>query len=236
MSTLVFDIETIGEDWDKIDKITQDYLTRWAKRESFDSDVFQAKVRDIKEGLGFSPLTGEVVALGILDVKQDKGAVYFQAPDRNFQDFEEEGIKFKTMSEQEILQSFWEIAKKYSEFISFNGRSFDVPYLMIRSAIHKIRPSKNLMSNRYANYQDSAALHIDLLEQFTFYGAVRKKPSLHLLCRAFGIKSPKEGDLSGEEVGAAFKEGRYKEIALYNAKDLRATRELYLYWEKYLKF
>ncbi len=32
MSRLIFDIETIGEDFDKLDKTTQDVLTKWIKK------------------------------------------------------------------------------------------------------------------------------------------------------------------------------------------------------------
>jgi len=114
----------------------------------------------MKEKLGLYPLTGEIVAIGVLDVEQDKGVVYFQAPGEEIEDFEENGIKFKAMSEKEMLENFWSGVEQYGEFISFNGRGFDVPYLFARSAVHKVRPSKNLLSNRYLNLQKFDALHI----------------------------------------------------------------------------
>ena len=90
-----------------------------------------------------------------------------------------------------MLEKFWEISRQYDEFISFNGRSFDVPFMMLRSAINKIRPSKNLMGNRYLDRQRDDSLHIDLFDQLNFQGAVRRRDSLHLYTRAFGIESPK---------------------------------------------
>jgi 3'-5' exonuclease len=33
-----------------------------------------------------------------------------------------------------------------------------------------------------------------------------------------------------------FKQGKYAEIARYCARDLYATKELYGYWEKFLKY
>ena len=33
MSTLIFDIETVGDDFDSFDQTTQDGLTRWVRRE-----------------------------------------------------------------------------------------------------------------------------------------------------------------------------------------------------------
>ena len=242
MSKLVFDIETTGEDFDDLDETTREVLTHWIKREfgGGSGDEYQAALEDLKDGLGFSPLTGEIVAIGVLDVEKNKGVVYYQSPGAEIQDVKniktEDGVEFKICSEKEMLEKFWEGAKSYGEFIGFNSRSFDVPFLMVRSAIHGIKPSKNLLSNRYLSSQIFNAKHIDLLDQLTFYGAVyRRKGGLHLWCRAFGIESPKAKGVKGDDVAGLFKSGEYLKIAKYNVDDLRATRELYLKWEEYVK-
>ena len=233
---LVFDIETIGDDFDALDETTQEVLTWWIKKESSSDKEYEIALEDLKNGLGFSPLTGEIVAIGILDCDQNKGAVYYQSPNKEEEEFEEEGIKFKAMPEKEMLESFWKVAEKYQDFISFNGRAFDVPFMVIRSAIHRIRPSKNLMSNRYLSSQIFNAKHIDLLDQLTFNGAVYgRKGGLHLWCRAFGIKSPKADGVTGDDVGRLFEEKKFLDIAKYNVGDLQATKGLYEYWEKYVK-
>jgi len=139
------------------------------------------------------------------------------------------------MTEAEMLKAFWEAASKYDEFVSFNGRAFDAPFLAVRSAINKIRPTKDLMSNRYVSSQKFGAVHIDLLDQLTFYGAVRKKGNLHLWSRAFGIESPKAQGITGDDVGRLFKEKKFLDIAKYNVGDLKATRELYKYWVEYIR-
>lgn len=236
MSQIIFDIETIGEDFESLDETTREVLTNWIRKDSENESEYQKALEDLKNGMGFSPLTGEIAAIGVLDNKTRRTAVFFQAPGENFGEFEENEIKFSQMGEKEMLEKFWEIAEKYKEFVTFNGRSFDVPFLMIRSAVHKIRPTKNLMSNRYLNSQDFSAKHIDLFDQLNFYGAMRRKGNLHLWSRVFGIKSPKAEGITGDDVGKLFKEGKFKEIARYNARDLKATRELYECWEKYVKF
>ena len=223
MPKLVFDIETIGEDFDKMDDATQEALTRWIEKGSGSDEEYKVKLQDLKEGLGFSPLTGEIVAIGALDVEQNKGAVYYQNPENVGEESEADGVKFKALSEADMLNKFWELAERYDEFISFNGRSFDVPWLMIRSAIHGIRPSKDLLSNRYTSLQKFGSKHIDLFDQLSFYGAV-------------GIKSPKAEGVMGDDVAFLFDKKQYLKIAQYNVGDLRATRELYQKWEKYLKF
>lgn len=235
MAKLVLDIETIGEDFDSLDKTTQETLTRWIRRESRSDEEYGVALEDLKNGLGFSPLTGEIVAVGILDVETDKGAVYFQAPGEKMEASEENGIKLKAMSEKEMLENFWRVAEKYTEFIDFNGKGFDVPFLLTRSAVHKVKPSKNIMSNRYLDKQRFNTKHIDLLDELTYYGAVRRKGSLHLWCRAFGIKSPKTEGVTGDDVGRLFREKKYLDIARYNAGDLLATKALYEYWNNYLR-
>ncbi|MDD5291173.1 MAG: ribonuclease H-like domain-containing protein [Patescibacteria group bacterium] len=232
---LIFDIETIGEDWGNIDKATQDSLTRWIKREAGEEEEkYNVMLADLKEGLGFSPLTGEIAAIGIYDEEKDKGAVYFQSPEEENQEYVKENFTFKPKSEKEMLLDFWAGAKNYSEFVSFNGRSFDVPFLLVRSAVHKIKPTINLMSNRYLNSQYGAR-HIDLLDQLSFYGAVRRKGNLHLYCRALGLKSPKGSGITGDDVGRLFKDKEYKKIAEYNSWDLTATAELYKIWKEYIQ-
>lgn len=236
MPKLIFDIETAGDDFETLDTTTREVLTRYLKRESESEEEYQIALAELKSGLGFSPLTGQVIAVGVLDFEKTAGAVYFQAPEENIPESEEEGIKFKAMGEKEMLSAFWNLALRYDEFISFNGRAFDAPFLAVRSAVHAIKPTKDLLSNRYLGSQKSGALHVDLLDQLSFYGSLRKRGNLHLWSRIFGIKSPKAGGVTGEEVGRLFKERRFLDIARYNLGDLRATKELYDHWQKYLRF
>lgn len=231
---LIFDIETIGADFDSFDETTQEALTSWIKKESESEEEYQESLKELKRGLGFSPLTGEIIVIGTLDCEKNQGGIYFQAPGENIGDFEEEGIKFKQMTEKEMLEYFWkQIAPQYNEFISFNGRCFDGPFMMIRSAYHELRPTKNLSESRYF-YQQKSCVHIDLIDQLTFQGNLRKKGGLHLWSRLFGIKSPKADGVSGNDVAELFKNKKYLELSRYNAGDLRATRELYEKWNKYL--
>ena len=239
MPKLVFDIETVGEDFDSLDETTQEVLTYWIKKESVGEGEYQAALEDLKNGLGFSPLTGEIVVIGVLDVEKNKGVVYYQSPGTEMLSEKSMGmtdIEFKICDEKEMLEKFWEGAKSYDEFIGFNSRSFDAPFLAVRSAVYGIKPSKNLLSNRYLNNQIFNAKHIDLLDQLTFYGAVRKRGNLHLWCRAFGIKSPKAEGIKGDDVAGLFRNREYFKIAKYNVGDLRATRELYLKWKEYIRF
>src|SRR3989338_6821811 len=174
MPKLIFYIETIGENFDELDSATQDVLTKWIKKDSESEEEYVKALEELKSGLGFSPLTGQIVAIGVLDYDKNQGVVYFQAPGENLKEFQEGDITFKPSTEKEMLENFWKGAGKYNEFITFNGRSFDAPFLAVRSAVHKIKATKDLMSNRYLSSQKFGATHIDLFDQLTFYGAVRR--------------------------------------------------------------
>ena len=77
--------------------------------------------------------------------------------------------------------------------------------------------------------------HCDLLEQMTFYGAVRKY-NLDFYAKSYGIKSSKDGGIDGSMVGDFYKKGKYLDIARYCVRDLVTTKELYDIWDKYVRF
>ncbi|MBI4846624.1 MAG: ribonuclease H-like domain-containing protein [Candidatus Omnitrophica bacterium] len=222
MNKVIFDIETIGAEFDEFDQTTQEVLLKSANNDEEEQAV--------KEGLGLSPLTGEIVAIGMLDCDFESGTVFFQDLENSQKNHKEEDIEYIVCSEKEILENFWKTIKRYNQFITFNGRGFDCPYILIRSAILKIKAARDLMPYRY----DTKA-HIDLYDQMTFYGAMRRGFSLHMFAQAFGIKSPKEEGISGAQVKDLFSQKKYIDIARYCMRDVKATKELYFYWEKYIK-
>ncbi len=233
MRTLICDIETIGEAWDTLDETTQHMLTRWIDRTAKSDEEHEAQLTDLKEGLGFSPLTGSIVAIGLYDLEQTKGVVYYQSPGVTSEELSEGSVILKVRNEKEMLEDFWTGTKAYDVFVTFNGRGFDMPFLLLRSAICGVLPTRDLMDGRYL-YQQKGMKHVDLADQLSFYGAVFRKASLHLYCRAFGIESPKAGGVTGDDVSALFAEGKYETIARYNVRDIIATAELYKRWRQYL--
>lgn len=229
MPRLIFDIETIGTDFDSFDEKSKEFILKFAETKEDEEEA--------KDGLSFSPLTGEVVAIGILNPDTEKGAVYFRDPSKKLSKETKNNIQYTPVAtEKDILKEFWDTASLYDQFITFNGRGFDSPFLIVRSAINKIKPTKNLMPNRYESEGYGKIItHVDLLDRLTFFGSVRRKGNLHMWCRAFDIKSPKAEGITGNEVGPLFKEKKYKEIAEYCAGDLWATKSLFEYWDKYIK-
>ncbi|MFC1703827.1 ribonuclease H-like domain-containing protein [Candidatus Omnitrophota bacterium] len=223
MNKVIFDIETAGTDFESLDKTSQEYFLRYAKTDE--------EKDEIRDSLSFYPATAEIVALGMLDAETDKGYMFYQEKSSAKKRLTQDGIEFIPAKEKEILEYFWEQIKICRQFVTFNGRGFDCPFILTRSAILKVKPTRNLVPYRYDHKQ-----HVDLMDQLMFYGASRRKFSLHMWCKAFGIPSPKEEGVTGLEVKDLFKQGKCFDIARYCVGDLRATRALFDYWERFLKF
>lgn len=234
MPKLVIDIETIGEEFDGLDETTKSHLTSSIRYRKGSKEYKQA-LHEIENNLVFSPTTGEIIVIGLLDLERDKAVVYFQAPGEELKEFTEKNVTYKPMSEHQMVSSFWGGVVEYDEFITFNGRGFDIPYLIARAAVHKVKITKDLMSNRYVESQRYGAKHVDLQDQLGYYGAIWRPGGLHMWCRAFGIASPKEEGVDGGEVKRLFKAKRYIDIARYNARDLFASKNLYNHWREYMK-
>lgn len=221
MSRIIFDIETIGVDFEKMPPEMQKHVLK--------SEEDEQKIQEAKDKLGLSPLTGEIAAISLMNPDTGKGRTYFQSPGQTIESFVEGDMEYQSLPEKEILEKFWQEIKNCQPFITFNGRRFDCPYIMLRSAALKVRPTRNLAPYRY-----SAEEHIDLLDQLTFYDAFRRF-SLDFYCQAFALKSGKLTGMSGDKVQEYFQQGDYLTIARYCSQDVKATAELLERWEKYIR-
>lgn len=227
MRKLVFDIETCSYPFESLSESQKEYLLRYAEKET-DPDKKQQMTDESIRYTSLYPFTAKCIAIGMYDVNKEKSVVYYESEKEEEWSNEDNLVKYKGMPEKNMLESFWRIANYVDQFITFNGRNFDVPFLMLRSAMLGVKVTKNLMGYRYGD------IHIDLLEQFTFYGTTRKF-NLDFYCSSFGIESPKSKDVSGMEVKNLYEAGRIKDIAVYCSKDIFATYQLYKIWESHLK-
>ncbi len=252
---IAFDIETIPGDFDSLSESQQEYLLRGT---TTDEEKEQKK-----REMALTALTGRVVCIGMAKYSLDKTDNGYQAIAGNkialcveppsFVDTADASDKVDGESkkiplpdgaicllgnEYWVLDTFW---RKLGEnphhtLISFNGRNFDAPFLMHRSAIYKLRPSRNLMEGTRFNYSK----HIDLLDELTYYSPSSSGPTrrfnFDFYAQSFGITSPKAQGVDGSKVAGLFDEGKIIDIAEYCLRDVVATWELFEFWNEYLNF
>jgi hypothetical protein len=114
----------------------------------------------------------------------------------------------------EIIRPVWG-----ATLLTYNGRRFDLPLLAFHYARQQLRPSRSLAFNRY-----DLKTNLDLCEVFSFQGAGRLI-SMEEVSLGLGLPSPKE-DLDGTKVGAAWRAGRYLDVARYCVGDVRRLNQL----------
>jgi hypothetical protein len=232
MAKLVFDIETAAMPLASLDDAQREYLFREAERLP-DPDAREARRGEIVQQCNLWPFTAEVVCLAMLNVDTGRGQVLFRPEDAAEGDAEESGeVKYVAcLDEAELLTSFWEVARRYDQIVTFNGRGFDVPFLYLRSAILGVPISRR----DWLGYRYQTQPHCDLAEQLTFYGVsgregAARRFNLDFYCKAFGIASPKSQGVTGLDVSRLMAAGRAREVAAYCLRDVQATRQLYQIW------
>ncbi len=212
----VVDIETVGVPWATLDDVTKEYLQGRASGD--------AEREAVPRRLGLSPGTGRVIVIGMLNVTANKGGVFVEGRNKGWCEGGPDGFMRYDGDERELLTEFWRMigGPHAGRIVTYNGRGFDGPFMMLRSAMLGVAPSRNLAGYRYA-----VTPHCDLAEILTFQGAVRSQFSLDYWCRRFGITSPKEEGLDGSRVQEVYEAGGLDEIVAYCVRDVRATAELY---------
>ncbi len=231
MARLVFDIETSALGRERFDDAQWEYLFRDAEKLG-DEAARDVRRAEITQQFNLWPFTAQVVCVAMLNADTSRGQVLFIAEDYEESEAEAGPVEFVAcMDETELLTAFWDVAKHYEQVVTFNGRGFDVPFLYLRSAILNVPISRK----EWLGYRYTTDPHCDLAEQLSFYGVsgregAARKFNLDFYCKAFGIDSPKSHGVTGRDVNQLLAEGRFREIAEYCLRDVRATVALYHVW------
>jgi len=129
-----------------------------------------------------------------------------------------------TGEEKNILEKFWNIAREYDYFVTHNGYGFDIPFIIIRSAINKIKYSSKIQLNKYTMNNSN---HFDTMLFFSQNG-VFFNVRLDVIARSLGIDVG-EDRFSGREVERLFNEGRMDEIIKHCKEDVEITEKIWLF-------
>ena len=129
--------------------------------------------------------------------------------------------------EKDVLDAFWVLVGRKTDdfspaetrYVTFNGKDFDIPFIINRSAINGIVPTVRIPTRRYYNDR-----HFDVLEELSNH-FTSNELKLKEYCKIFGIENADETD--GSEVHALWLKGDKAAIEKHCASDVRATFALY---------
>jgi DNA polymerase elongation subunit (family B) len=235
MARLVFDIETSALPAERFDDTQREYLFREAEKLP-DETARALRRAEVQQQFNLWPFTAQIVCIAMLNADTQRGQVLFTAEDCAEDAGPAETVEFVAcVDEAELLTAFWDVARHYDSIVTFNGRGFDVPFIYLRSALLNVPISRK----DWLGYRYQTDPHCDLAEQFTFYGVsgregAARRFNLDFYCKAFGIESPKSHGVTGLDVNTLLAAGKYREIAEYCLRDVKATVLLYQIWKERL--
>jgi len=129
-----------------------------------------------------------------------------------------ENSNFKESNQDEslLLTNFKEYLLKHSieenEFITKNGKMFDIPFLLIRATLNNL-DYKFIIDYNHFDLQDITSKRVSLDDMATLYGVKNKSAS-------------------GLQAIDWFYKGKYEEIEDYCWQDVLTTEEVYKKWRE----
>lgn len=134
--------------------------------------------------------------------------------------FDGDPIEILHGPEREMIEEFWRLVKSDTLFIGHAIFDFDLPFLLKRSVIHRVKPSRHISFVRYRS--DPI---FDVMYEWNRWNP-QQKTSLDTLATALTIPSSKT-DVHGSEVSRLFGENQFERIYDYCKKDVEVVRRIY---------
>ena len=167
---------------------------------------------EIAKTAALNPRLGRVVAAGVAFVETGEGTNVLMAPAES--------------DEYGTLISLWEhIAAADGQIITFNGCSFDIPFFLLRSAKHGIKPTVPLKTVRDWKRKYSYGPHYDLRGVLSDWDS-RASGTLTDWATFFGCYTPQA--VSGKDIGDLYNAGDFAAIEKHCQDDVTSTKSLYL--------
>jgi 3'-5' exonuclease len=209
---IVFDIETGPLPADQLPPFDRESVSapsNWKDPEKIAKYKDEAEAA-WREKLALSPLTGRVVALGLLDTEEPGGRVHVYGIG--------DGI---ANTEETVLQMFWAWFRdrRAVPIVGFNIFGFDLPFLYRRSLLLGV-PVPHYAINPSGYWYES---FVDLMRVWAC-GDRGLFVKLDTLCQAFGVQGKLEG-VSGKDFAGLWESDPVKAIE-YLTADVHATKAL----------
>jgi len=137
---------------------------------------------------------------------------------------DKEAVEIAGDNEKELLERFWFTVRDYSLFVTHNGYGYDIPFIMVRSIINKVKPTININLNKF---QMNTSNHFDTMLFFSQNGAFTN-PRLDIVAKTCNLQIP-ENRFDGREVERLYKEGKIEQIKKHCREDVEITERIYLF-------
>lgn len=209
ISHLIFDVESIA-DGELISRVRYPGMGH-----SPDEAIatYQDELMELK-GTTFIPHTFQIpIAVVVAKVGVDFGLIDIVSLDEP---------KFRP---HVITQHFWRgwEAYKFPTWVTFNGRSFDLPIMELAAFRYGISIPKWFQGEGYRAPRNrfNASAHTDLQDVLTNFGAARCNGGLNLVATL--LNKPGKMDITGDQVQKQFDEGNTMAISDYCRCDVLDT-------------
>lgn len=179
--------------------------SNWKDPEKIEAHVAKKTAAQIDEAALY-PWTARVIALGWCEQGDEVAQVRVCNSDG---------------TERDMLAEFWsrvwdQRTNSVTPLVTFNGRSYDLPLLMVRSRLLGI-PYPALNVDRYRSP------HPDLIRILTFDGVLDYR-SLTWFAKRFGLNT--DDAFSGKEIAQLHADGNWDAITKHCESDVLLTRQL----------
>lgn len=209
MDPIVIDLETRSRADELPDRVLVKLRKQWAEKGEADRGALE-------------PWTGSIVAIGMHLVRQRRTRVAYVAG-RTEATPSDSRTYLPRATEAELLRELFAAlaSTRATPIVTWNGRSFDLPWLAFRCLAAGVKIDRQLWGDRFKLVE-----RCDLVEVVTDFGALHK-PTLDLACCALGIPSPKASGMDGAGVAELWSAGETGRIAEYCGDDVEATAEVF---------
>lgn len=219
----VFDCETIP-DIDVLKRTLPNEILNSAKDKNDEIDAFKLsslaqEFYEKNTGSSFLPINFHKI-LCISAVIADNGGKISKVSDTQGQ------------NEKEIIGNFLDFVERFSpRLISYNGRGFDLPLIMLRAMKYNLSAPKYFnYSDKWCNYRSryDGVWALDLCDHISDFKAVSGL-KLDALCATLGL--PGKYDVCGDQVLELYYNGKIDKIKEYCQSDALNTYWLFLKYE-----
>jgi len=150
------------------------------------------------------PVFSKVITIALKEFNQDPEILY-------------------SNDEKQLIDDFWSklAAINPDKIITFNGYSFDVPFLEVRSLINGLQPTMDINKNKWTMERSN---HYDCMLALSAKGSFLSVAK-DIICKMMAI--PVEEKIEGTQIEKCYINGDWKSINNRCCQDVIQTEQIY---------